>query len=406
MEDQPTAIPQTTDTQVIERPASDPAERTWPDAGRTVPPPPPPGTAAGGAGRARLGAAQYLAVAVVAALSAAAVAIPLSASDDAAAPAAATATAGDQSEPISFDPGDSLVSAIAKKVGPSVVRIDVAGARGSGSGSGVIYTADGDIITNAHVVSGAQRVTVTLPDGTTHEGEVLGADERSDIAVVHIDADGLPVASLASGTPDVGDTAIAIGSPFGLDGSVTAGIISAVNRTVPGGTNGTALIDVLQTDAAINPGNSGGALVDGTGQVIGINTAILSPGGGNDGIGFAIPIGSASAIADQVIEDGVVRYAFLGISGQDVDPDIAELYDLPADRGAVVASVSPGTPADDAGLQRTDIITAIDGEDVASMQELAARIQRHAPGDEVTLTVARGTETLELAVTLGEAPTG
>ncbi len=412
MSDHPTPHP--SDTQLLDPPhlASDgDPEGVEPDGPSSspadAPPPPPsfppaaPDPAGPPAASHGLGWRQYVAVAAVAALSSAAVAIPLS---RAAAPAASPVAAA-QPAPASVEiqPGDSLVAAIAKQVGPSVVRIDVQGQRGTGSGSGVIYTADGTILTNAHVVDGAARVSVTLPDGSRQPAEVLGADTRSDIAVIRIDATDLPVPSFATVTPQVGDDAVAIGSPFGLDGSVTSGIISAVNRTV--GTPGAPLVDVLQTDAAINPGNSGGALVDGEGQVIGINTAILSPGGGNDGIGFAIPIGTARGIADQLIEHGEVRHAFLGITGQDVNADVAELYNLPVDSGAVVVTVAPGTPAETAGLERGDIITAIDGDTVRSMQELAGRITRYAPGDEVTLAVQRGGDQLELTVELGEQPT-
>jgi S1-C subfamily serine protease len=386
-----------TDTQVIERP---------------TPPAPATGAAADAtpsAGRTRgLGFRHYLAVAAVAGVTSAAVAVPLSrTAAPAPAPVATAAESGDAGtdEPLAVGAGGSLVAAIAQRVSPSVVRIDVVGQAGNGSGSGVIYREDGTVITNAHVVGGAARVAVTLPDGTRHEAEVLGTDERSDIAVLDIDATGLPVPAFADTTPEVGDDAVAIGSPFGLDGSVTAGIISAVNRTVS--SPRAPLVDVLQTDAAINPGNSGGALVNGAGEVIGINTAILSGGGGgNDGIGFAIPIETARAIADQLIEHGEVRHAFLGITGADVEPDVAELYDLPVSSGAVVSGVGPGTPAEAAGLQRGDIVTAIDGVEIRSMQELAGRIQRHTPGDTVTLTVARGQETLELEVTLGEQPDG
>jgi S1-C subfamily serine protease len=363
-------------------------------------PPPPPSPTAPATGRG-LGWKQYLAVAAVAAVSSTAVAVPLAATGDAA-PVAAAGSSG--TETVAFEPGDSLVSAIAAQVSPSVVRIDVRTPRGNGSGSGVIYDSDGTILTNAHVIGDAQRVAVTLPDGTRHDAEVVGADRRSDIGVLRIDATDLPVPTFATDTPRIGDDAIAIGSPFGLDGSVTSGIVSALNRTVPA--QGAPLVDMIQTDAAINPGNSGGALVNGEGEIIGINTAILSPGGGgNDGIGFAIPIETAGAIADQLIETGEVQHAFLGITGQDVEPDVAELYGLPVDEGAVIASVAQGTPAAEAGLERGDIITGIDGDTVRSMQELAGRIARHTPGDTVTLTVHRGGEQLELDVELAERPT-
>jgi S1-C subfamily serine protease len=210
------------------------------------------------------------------------------------------------------------------------------------------------------------------------------------------------VPAFAETTPRVGDLAIAIGSPFGLEGSVTSGIVSALNRSLPG--RGNTLVDMIQTDAAINPGNSGGALVNGDAEVIGINTAILSQSGANDGIGFAIPVETALPIAEQLIDKGFVEHAQLGIQGQDVDPAAAQLYNLGASQGALVVVVAPDSGAEEAGLQRGDIITAIDDEPVASMADLAGQISRHAPGEVVTLTLVRGGEEMTLDVTLGSAP--
>jgi S1-C subfamily serine protease len=231
---------------------------------------------------------------------------------------------------------------------------------------------------------------------------VVGTDQSSDLAVLRIEADDLPVPAFAESQPAVGDEAVAIGSPFGLEGSVTAGIISALDRTVA--TPGAPLVGMLQTDASINPGNSGGALVNGAAEVVGINTAILSPTGANNGIGFAIPIQTATAIADQLITDGTVRHAFLGVNGQTIDPEVAALYGLGIDRGAVLVEIVPGSPAADADLQRGDIVTAVDGAPVTSMPELAGRLQQHRPGDEVELTVVRAGEERALTVELAERP--
>ena len=295
------------------------------------------------------------------------------------------------------------IASVAAAVSPSVVHIAVAGMAGSGSGSGVVLTEDGYVLTNAHVVNGAEQVQITLPDGTSHDAEVVGTDEASDLAVVHAeDATDLPVPDFATAAPRVGDTAVAIGSPFGLEGSVTSGVVSALNRNVPGDSG--ALVNMIQTDAAINPGNSGGALVNGEGEVIGVNTAILSPSGANDGIGFAIPITTARPIANQLIENGFAEHAQLGIQGQDVDPEAAELYNLGVDSGALIVVVGEGTAAEDAGLQRGDIITAIDGEDVDSMGDLAAQISSRMPGDDVELTLVRDGEAQTVEVTLGSAP--
>ena len=295
------------------------------------------------------------------------------------------------------------IASVASAVSPSVVFIEVAGMSGQGTGSGVILRSDGYVLTNAHVVNGAEAVRVTLPDGQSYDGDVVGADARSDVAVVQLaDATDLPAATFAENAPRVGELAIAIGSPFGLEGSITSGIVSALNRSVPG--QGNTLVDMIQTDAAINPGNSGGALVNGEGEVIGINTAILSPSGANDGIGFAIPAETALPIAQQLIDKGFVEHAQLGIQGQDVDPAAAELYSLGASQGALVAAVAPDGGAEAAGVQRGDIITAIDDEPVTSMADLAGQISRHAPGDVVTLTLVRDTDEMTLDVTLGSAP--
>ena len=295
------------------------------------------------------------------------------------------------------------IAAVAAAVSPSVVHIAVAGQAGSGSGSGVVLREDGYILTNAHVVEGAEQVEITLPDGTIESAEVVGTDSASDLAVVHAEeADDLPQPAFATANPRVGDLTVAIGSPFGLEGSVTSGVVSALNRSLPGSSG--PLVNMIQTDAAINPGNSGGALVNGDGEIIGINTAILSPSGANDGIGFAIPITTALPIADQLIEQGYAEHAQLGIQGQDVDPEAAELYNLGTERGALVVSVAEGSGAEEAGLERGDIITAIDDEAVNSMTDLAAQISSRSPGDEVTLSVVRSDESLTLDVTLGSAP--
>lgn len=350
----------------------------------------------GRGGGLRLGS--YVAVAAVAAFVSAGVAVPALLLDDAGAP-----STGEPAAAASFDPGaDGVVAAIAADVSPSVVRIDVSSAAGQGAGSGVIYSSEGHVITNAHVVGDSSEVAVTLADGERVAGEVLGADPTSDIAVIRIPVGDLPVPLYSQDPVQVGETAIAIGSPFGLDGSVTAGVVSALNRTfsTPQGPQ----VDMIQTDAAINPGNSGGALVDARGRIIGINTAIFSRGGDNAGIGFAIPVGTATAIADQLVQDGTVQHAFLGIQGQSVDLQVAELYGLPVSQGAVVAAVTDGTPAAEAGLRRGDIIVALDGRPVVSMEELTGHIQRQQPGETVSLDIHRGDEQLTLDVQLAARP--
>jgi S1-C subfamily serine protease len=291
---------------------------------------------------------------------------------------------------------------IARAVGPSVALVDVTTAQGRAEGSAVIYRSDGYLITNNHVVEQANEVTVTLPDGTSAPARVVGTDPATDIAMLKIRETGLPAARLASTTPQVGDRVLAVGSPFGLAGTVTEGIISAAGRTVD--TPNAPLTNMLQTDAAINPGNSGGALVDDQGQVVGINTAILSPSGTNDGIGFAIPIGYASNIADQLITHGSVQHGYLGVAGQTVDPQVAEAYELGIDHGALVVQVQPASPAASAGLRQGDIITALDGHAVTGMEDLAGALIRHQPGDRVELTIHHDGGQLRVHVTLAQAP--
>jgi S1-C subfamily serine protease len=383
-------------TPTIERP---PNVRPQPPTPPAPPTPAPTQPAAQQPGPSGLRLRTYVAVAGVAALASAVVSVPVALLDD---DGAAPATEQTAPTLASTSAPDGVVAAIAADVSPSVVRIDVASAAGRGAGSGVIYSSAGHIITNAHVVGDRTEVTVTLADGESVTGEVLGADPMSDIAVVRVAGADLPVPAYAQEAPQVGETAIAIGSPFGLDGSVTAGVVSALNRTLA--TQQGPQVDMIQTDAAINPGNSGGALVDARGRIIGINTAIFSRGGDNAGIGFAIPVPTATAIADQLIENGAVEHAFLGIQGQTVDRQVAELYGLPVSEGAVVAAVTDGTPAADAGLQRGDIIVAMDERSITSMEELSGRIQRQQPGTTIGLTIHRGDDQLTLDVELAARP--
>jgi S1-C subfamily serine protease len=282
--------------------------------------------------------------------------------------------------------------------------VDAGSVSGRGAGSAVVYAADGVLVTNAHVVAGANQVRVTLPDGTREPAEVVGIDPRSDLAVLRIAATDLPVPVWADDDRlEVGEVVVAIGSPFGLDGSVTTGIVSALGRTVPAGPAG-PMVDLIQTDAAINPGNSGGALVDSRARVIGINTAIVSRGGGNEGIGFAIPSATVRSVADQLLTTGAVQHAELGVAGMTVDPDIARLYGLPVDTGAVIAEVRPGSPADEAGLTQGDIIISFDGVPIRTMAELAGHVQQRQPGDRVILTVVRAGERSDIEVQLAERP--
>jgi putative serine protease PepD len=279
-----------------------------------------------------------------------------------------------------------LIAAVAAAVSPSVVQIETR----DGLGSGVIYDDQGHILTAAHVVDGAGKsVNVRLPDGTVRKGTVLGSDDATDVAVIEIDPSGLHPAVLATGVKiQVGQTAVAVGSPFGRDQTVTAGIVSAVGRSAqtPGGA-----IEMIQTDAPINPGNSGGPLADKKGRVIGINDQIATSTGENSGVGFAIPIDTAKAVADKIVAGQPVDFAALGVT-----------TDTPASAdGAVVTSVRSGSAADTAGVQEGDRVTAIDGTPIRDELDLIAKIRAHAPGDHVKLTVRRGGNDVTLDVTLG-----
>ena len=273
-------------------------------------------------------------------------------------------------------PADEPIAVVAASLTPAMVQIDTA----SGLGSGFIYDPDGLILTAAHVVEGSTRVVVQFADGSKVDGVVVGQDPISDVAVVSVDVDReLPVAPLALNEPLVpGQLAVAIGSPFGLDQTITAGIVSNVARPVVGD-DGTVR-DLIQTDASINPGNSGGALADRQGRVIGINDVIFTRSGGNDGVGFAIPITYAKQIADQLVAGEGVETARLGVSG--TDPRIGTA-------GALITSVELGSPADLAGLEAGDLIVAINDDPVQLFVDLAAAIRGYPPGVTVDLSIMR-----------------
>ena len=284
---------------------------------------------------------------------------------------------------------------------------EVQSRRGGGLGSGMIYRADGLILTNAHVVRGADTVAVTLSDGRKFKNaKVLGRDERTDIAVVKIEATGLPIVKLGdSSGVRVGDWAIAVGNPFGLDHTLTVGVISAKGREIDLAKNGDSRTDYLQTDASINPGNSGGPLLDIYGRVIGINNAIYSESGGNQGIGFAIPVNTARGVADQLAKTGKVRRGYLGVSIRNVE-DVGAAFGLdPNQKGVLVEKITdPNTPGAKAGLKAGDVITKFNGESVTKSNELQRLVGTSPVGSQVTLTVLRGDQTIQLKATLDELP--
>ncbi len=292
------------------------------------------------------------------------------------------------------------------------------------TGSGFVLDSQGHIVTNDHVVAGANRLTVTFADGSTAEATIVGTDPSNDLAVIRVDVPGGSLHPLKlgdSGTLRVGQMAIAIGSPFRLQGTVTVGVVSSLGRDLQG-TNGRVIGGIIQTDAAVNPGNSGGPLLNSSGEVIGVNSAIFSPSGGNVGIGFAVPVNTVKRWVPDLITQGRARHPYLGITGQPIDPQLAKSLGLPVQQGVLLAQVASGTPAAASGLRGGDrqtrvgnvrvvtggdIITAINGTKLKAIEELTYYLDsKTSVGDKVSLTVVRGNETLTVSVTLAERPAG
>ena len=312
-------------------------------------------------------------------------------------------------------------AAIVQQYGPAVVNITTSGTRKAavqqvplpfqfgvpqpevpvqGQGSGFILSADGIVLTNAHVVQNTDEVTVKLTDRREFSAKVLGSDAATDIAVLRIDARDLPVVKL--GDPKrarVGDWVVAIGSPFGFENSVTAGIISAKSRSLPGD----IYVPFIQTDVAVNPGNSGGPLFNLAGEVVGINSQIYSRSGGYQGLSFAIPIDMALRVKDQIVATGHATHARLGVNVQTMNQALAESFGLERPQGALVAAVAPDSPAQQAGLQPGDVVVKFNGRPVGDSGELAAMVGESTPGAKVRFEVLRGGQRRTLAATLGTA---
>src|ERR1700681_46204 len=270
-----------------------------------------------------------------------------------------------------------------------------------GLGSGVIVSADGYILTNNHVVNNASEIQVALNDGRQFTAKVIGSDPKTDVALIRIKADNLPALTLTdSDKIEVGDVVLAIGNPFGIGQTVTKGIVSAKDRT----TSGEMDEDFIQTDAAINPGNSGGALVDTEGRLVGINSAILTRSGGNQGIGFAVPANLCRWVMDSLVQNGRVDRGFLGVMIQNLTPELATAFKLDRTTGALVGDVSPGSPADKAGLKSGDVITQLNGKPIEDASQLKLRVAETTPGSKVQLTVNRNGESKTFDVTLGNLP--
>jgi S1-C subfamily serine protease len=336
--------------------------------------------------------------------------------------------------PVVFEASDSgakSVQQIYEEAGPGVVQVTTSGVDAGGSffvpqptsslGSGFVVDRDGYIVTNYHVIENAQEIEVNFSGDDRVPATIVGSDPSTDLAVLKIDAQSRALTPLPLGNSDevhVGDAVVAIGNPFGLERSVTAGIVSALQRDITA-PNGYTIDKVIQTDAPINEGNSGGPLLNARGQVIGVNSQISSETGGNVGIGFAVPVNTVREVVSQIKASGKVEHAYLGIQMQEITPDLAETIDVPVDEGVLIVGVIEGSPADQAGLQGGeqqvivggrsyvlggDIVTRADGQAVTSPDDLRSVIMEKSPGDPMTLEIHRGQAQRTVNVTLGQQP--
>lgn len=298
------------------------------------------------------------------------------------------------------------IPAIVDAVQPSVVSVVVrAAGGGGGEGSGVIWDDEGLIVTNHHVIGGAEQIRVVLANGDVLPAEVLASSESFDLAVLEVEREGLPAVEFATRLPEVGELAVAIGNPLGFENTVTAGVVSGLHRSIPSGGRTPALVDLIQTDAPISPGNSGGALVDAGGTVIGINVAYLPPGAtGAVSLGFAIPSTTAREIVRELVETGEAELAYLGVQPVQITPTLARQFGLETEAGVGVEAVAEGSAAARAGLRGGDVIVELGGREVATVEDLYAELREHEPGDEVGVTIVRAGDRRELELTLGDRP--
>jgi S1-C subfamily serine protease len=310
-----------------------------------------------------------------------------------------------------LDAYSQAVIHVAEQVSPSVVNIEVyqpqrrrnaASSEAQGNGSGFVITPDGYILTNSHVVHGANRIEVTLADGRKSSAELIGDDPDTDLAVIRVHAPNLVPAKLGdSQSVRVGQLVVAIGNPYGFQATVTAGVVSALGRSLRA-RSGRLINDVIQTDAALNPGNSGGPLVTSNGEVIGVNTAIILPA---QGICFATAINTAKFVTAALIKDGRIRRGYIGVGGQNtpLHRRLVRYHDLPVETGVLVLSTEPGSPANKAGLIQGDVIVGLDADPIASIDDLHRRLTDDRVGVRSTLTVIRGTEKLQVSITPEES---
>ncbi|MGH4012273.1 MAG: S1C family serine protease [Pseudonocardiaceae bacterium] len=295
----------------------------------------------------------------------------------------------------------AVVPELVERLGPSVVTV----LRSDGGlGSGVVYRADGLIVTNEHVIRGAQEVTVSFADGSRVQGRVRAADVVTDLAVVQVPRSDLPAPQFAEQLPRQGELAVVIGTPLGFANTVTTGVVSGLGREIPGSTTrgSQALVDLIQTDAPISPGNSGGALLDAQGRVIGISEAYLPPQSGAVAIGFAIPSTTVVAVVEQLLADGSAQHPYLGVTLEPLTDALREALRVPAQQGAVVLDVRPGGPAAAGGVRPGDVIVRFDDEPVTTVENILGALRNVTPGQSVPLTVQRGNEQVELSITVGE----
>ncbi|WP_236703444.1 S1C family serine protease [Lentzea aerocolonigenes] len=281
---------------------------------------------------------------------------------------------------------------VVTRTAPSAMTVRVE----DGVGSGVVLRSD-VVVTNEHVVKTNRQVRIRYADGQESGGEVLATDPLSDLAVIRTERKNLPAAEFRDELPRPGDTVLAIGSPLGLEFTVTAGIVSGLHRTLPGGPQ----VELIQTDAPISPGNSGGALLDSAGRVIGINEAYIPPAQGAESLGFAIPSGVTLNVAEKLLSAGKVEHPYLGASLGDLTPEIRSRFGISAERGALVLGVEPGGPAETGGMRAGDVIVAMKGEEVGDVQDVQAVLRSSRVGERTSVSVQRGEQRTELTVVLG-----